>query len=127
MEAKDRIKELRKSIGISQPEFAKKISISKGYIANLELGDRKINDRMIKLICQEFDVNEDWLRYGIGEMFNADPDDILEELEKQYDIGEVFKNAIKVYLRANELTKKMIDDYLQEVVEETNKSSDIKE
>ena len=69
MDINKRIKELRQALGLSQPAFAQRISISNGYIAAIELGNRRLNDRIIKLVCSEFNVSERWLRTGEGEMF----------------------------------------------------------
>ena len=69
MDINKRIKELRQELGLSQPIFAQRISISNGYIAAIELGNRRVNDRIIKLVCSEFNVNEDWLRTGEGDPF----------------------------------------------------------
>jgi len=58
MSIHERIREIRQALGLSQAKFAKDISISSGYVAGLELGNRKVNDRMIKLICTQYNVNE---------------------------------------------------------------------
>lgn len=79
MTANQRIKELRQKLGLSQAKFAKAISISNGYLAGIELGNRKVNDRLIKLISVTFNVREEWLKYGEGDMFNEQPD-LLTEL-----------------------------------------------
>ncbi|MDO4317212.1 MAG: helix-turn-helix transcriptional regulator [Lachnospiraceae bacterium] len=60
MNANQRIKELRLKMGLSQAKFAKAISISNGYIAGIELGNRNVNDRLIKLISSAFNVREEW-------------------------------------------------------------------
>ena len=65
-----RIKQLRETLGISQREFCKLLSLSGGYIANVEAKLREPNERLIKLIVSEFNVNEDWLLTGRGEVFN---------------------------------------------------------
>lgn len=69
-----RIKEIRVALGLSQAKFASAISISNGYIAGIELENRRVNDRIIKLICSAYNVNETWLKEGTGEMFNQEPD-----------------------------------------------------
>lgn len=66
---KDRLKELRKVLGYNQQEFADKIGINRGTLANYEVGRNVPIDAVIKLICDTFRVNEDWLRNGDGEMF----------------------------------------------------------
>lgn len=70
---KDRIKELRQTLGLSQAEFSKKIEYSQCYAAELESGRKRVNDRIVSLICDRFDVNEDWLRNGEGAMFVKSP------------------------------------------------------
>ena len=80
MSIHERIREIRQALGLSQAKFAKDISISSGYVAGLELGNRKVNDRMIKLICTQYNVNEAWLRDGTGEMFRSASDSRLERI-----------------------------------------------
>lgn len=65
----ERIKELRKHLGLTQAEFGDKISMRQTGVAWLESGDRKITDRVITTICAVFGVDENWLRTGEGEMF----------------------------------------------------------
>ena len=66
---KNRIKEIRTEVGKSQTDFAKKISVSRSAVCKMESGENLPSDQTIHLICKEFNVNEDWLRYGTGEMF----------------------------------------------------------
>ena len=66
---KDRLKQLRKSLGITQQEFADKIGIKRNSYANYETGRNTPIDAIILSICREFNVNENWLRTGYGEMF----------------------------------------------------------
>lgn len=74
MSTNQRIKQVRQALSLSQAKFAADISISNGYIAGIELENRKVNDRIIKLICATYNVNEDWLKTGKGNMFNLSPD-----------------------------------------------------
>ena len=65
----ERLKEVRLKKGLSQEEFGKRIGIeSRGHISALESGNRNITDRIIKDICREFGISEDWLRYNKGDM-----------------------------------------------------------
>ena len=70
----DRIKEVRKVIGLTQAKFAEQIAISASYLAELEHSTKTVNERILRLIVGEFNVNEHWLRTGDGEMFNPDVD-----------------------------------------------------
>lgn len=66
---KDRIRRIRIDLGLTQQEFADKISVKRGAIANYEIGRNEPTDSVISLICREFNVNEEWLRTGNGDMF----------------------------------------------------------
>lgn len=63
---KDRIKAIRKNLGITQQEMADRIGIKRNTIANYEIGRNVPIDAVISLICREFGVNEVWLRTGEG-------------------------------------------------------------
>lgn len=65
----DRIKYLRKELGLTQSEFAEKISLKQAAIGLYENGKRNVVDRVIADICREFNVNETWLKDGQGKTF----------------------------------------------------------
>ncbi|MDR2758683.1 MAG: helix-turn-helix domain-containing protein [Spirochaetaceae bacterium] len=82
----ERIKEIRTRLGISQVEFSKRIFVSKSFYGDIEIGKKKVNDRIIFIISKQFNVNEDWIRTGKGEMFTDTPPDIrLERLLNIYN------------------------------------------
>jgi transcriptional regulator with XRE-family HTH domain len=62
----ERIKQLRSRLGMTQQEFADKLGIKRGTLANYEIGRNEPIDAVISLICREFEVNEVWLRTGEG-------------------------------------------------------------
>lgn len=63
-----RIRELRKTLKLNQSEFASRIGSVQNTITGYETGRREPSNQVIALICREFNVNEDWLRTGEGEM-----------------------------------------------------------
>lgn len=65
----ERIKQIRKILGLTQQKFADRLGIARGNIAAYEVGKNPPSDAVIALICREFNVNEHWLRTGEGEMF----------------------------------------------------------
>lgn len=72
METNERIRELRKYLNLSQAEFAERLGTTRDVIGNIEYNRLKRPEQkesLYKLICKEFDVNEEWLRTGNGEMF----------------------------------------------------------
>ena len=66
---KDRIRLLRHTLGLTQQKFADKLGIKGNAISQYESGRNAPIDAVISLICREFNVNEEWLRTGNGEMF----------------------------------------------------------
>jgi len=80
MTVNERVKELRTALKMSQTEFAKAIHISNGYVAEIEIGKRRVNDRIIRLISLTFGVSETWLKEGTGGMFFTTPAEKLQRL-----------------------------------------------
>lgn len=66
---KERIKEVRKTLGLTLEEFGNKIGVTKTTISRIENGVNSVTNQMLISICREFGVNEEWLRTGEGEMF----------------------------------------------------------
>ena len=108
-----RIKELRKKIGLNQRDFSNLLSLSSGYISGVEINSREVNDRLIKLIIAEFKVNEEWLRYGTGEMFREEPSNekaarissLYDDLPPHYQ--DVVLGTIELLRKANEIEKSL--------------------
>lgn len=65
----ERLKELRKTLGLTQQKFADKIGVKRNSLANYETGRNTPIEAIIFSICREFNVNEEWLRNGTGDMF----------------------------------------------------------
>lgn len=62
----ERVKEVRKAQNMTLEEFGKRLNVTKVTMSNIERGHRGLTERMLKDICREFNVNEDWLRTGTG-------------------------------------------------------------
>ena len=93
---KDRIRQIRKALKLTQAAFADAIALKQNTIATFEMGRTSPSDRTITDICRKFNVNERWLRYGEGEMFrprsrNEIINDYLNELNagKRTDIEQL--------------------------------------
>lgn len=65
----ERLKKLRKALDLTQQEFADRIGVKRNSFANYETGRNTPIDAIIISICKEFNVNENWLRTGEGDMF----------------------------------------------------------
>ena len=111
-----RLVKIRETLKISQDELGTKIGISRFSVSNYESGKRNITERVIKDICREFDVNEEWLRTSEGEMFVELPEGT--ELGKYIAdvIGgedDFIKNIIISYMKLDEKNKKIIRDFVK--------------
>ena len=65
----ERVKQLRKALDLTLEKFGEKLGVKKSAISLIENGERNLTDQMVKSICREFDVDEEWLRNGTGSMF----------------------------------------------------------
>ena len=65
----ERIKQIRKALNMSQDDFGKRLGVTRGAITNIELNKTEPKPLFIKLICDTFEVNEEWVFNGTGEMF----------------------------------------------------------
>lgn len=73
----ERIKELRKELSLTQQEFADRLSLKRNTIATYEMGKAVPSERTINDICEKYNVNEEWLRDGTGEMFRAEEENSI--------------------------------------------------
>ncbi|GHV32691.1 hypothetical protein AGMMS4952_23540 [Spirochaetia bacterium] len=99
-----RIKEIRLALHLSQAKFSSMIASSSSYLSRVESAEKVVNDRLVKLICGAFSVNETYLRYGEGEMFTEIPD------EKFMNLVHNFKSLPPKY---QEFLFKMFDMFLK--------------
>lgn len=67
----ERIKELRKVLGLTLEKFGERLGVGKSVLSQIENGRANLTNQMFKSICREFNVNPEWLKDGIGEMFIA--------------------------------------------------------
>ena len=113
----DRMKEIRKALGISQKEFGAKLGVTDAAICAIEAGRRGLTEQMVKSICREFNVNYDWLKEGTGEMFDAVPETLVDELAQEFQLDDLDKRIILGYLRLSEADRGAIKRYVQNISE----------
>ena len=89
-----RIRELRKTLGLSQKEFAEQIGLKQNAISYMEKDGSTVTEQNIKTICTQFSVNEQWLRIGGGKMFREN-----EKKKKEFfSIFDELSPAFQDYL-----------------------------
>jgi transcriptional regulator with XRE-family HTH domain len=89
----DRLKEIRKHVGLSIRDYSKEINYSHSLYGQTEYGNREPTDRIIQLISSRFNVNKEWIKTGIGDKFTAPPPDI--RLEKILEIYNMVDDTLR--------------------------------
>ena len=103
---KDRIKAIRKALGLSQTDFGKSLGVSLSAVFKWESGENELSDAVVLLICQRYGVSEIWLKTGEGEMFA--PKEREEELAEfvaelcRDDAPEFRKRLVSVLSRLDD-------------------------
>lgn len=99
----ERVKEVRKSLGLTLEKFGEKLGVTKVAISNIEKGNRNLTEQMTKSICREFSVDYMWLTTGEGEMFVESDDDFFERIDRiMAGENDARKNMIKALLYASD-------------------------
>lgn len=78
----ERVKEIRKSLGLTLEKFGERLGVGKTAISNIEKGNRNLTEQMTKAICREYGVDYMWLTTGEGEMFVDADDDLLASIDR---------------------------------------------
>ena len=121
----ERIKELRKSLKMTQQEFADRLNIQRGSIASYETGRISPSNATISLICKELNVSEDWLRNGKGDMYIPITRD--EEIASfigsvQADVDDTFKKRfISALAKLSTEEWKAIEHLIENMISEREK------
>lgn len=112
----ERVREIRKVLNLTLEKFGEKIGVGKGAISKIEKNDRNLTEQMAISICREYNVNYDYLMNGDGEMFDTLPQTILEELCKQYDLDDLDKILIELYLEMSETQRSVLKQTIQQMI-----------
>lgn len=124
---KDRIRKIRRELDLTQQEFADRLGIKRGTIANYELGRNEPVDSVVSLICREFGVNEEWLRNGTGDMFSQNSEDELRALTEKYNLSAADRILIEKYIGLKADTRNAILDFMADVVASIQEAESVKD
>ena len=127
-----RIKEIRSALGLTQQEFADRLSLKRNTIATYEMGKASPSDRTINDICEKYNVNETWLRTGKGEMFNELPEEdevaayvseLLEDDEGN-PLYDIIKEIMHTYSELTPKSQEVIRDFSARLLENLKEKGD---
>lgn len=116
----ERIKLLRKTLGLTMDSFGSRIGVTKSTISNIENGNRNATEHMTKSICREFNVDYMWLTTGEGEMFAEGDDDTLAAIDRIMTGENEFHKKLLKWVATSfsdeelQLLEKKIDEFIEE-------------
>lgn len=120
-----RIKEVREAKGLSQADFAEMLNLKRNSISLIEVGKRNPSDRTIVDICNTFNVSEEWLRTGEGEMFVETPSSTMDQLKKGFNLDDFSYNLVYQYLKLDADQRQAVRDFFYNVVESGSMDEDL--
>ena len=125
MTQNERVKEIRKSLGLTLEKFGERIGVTRGSMSNIENGNRNLTEQMTKSICREFSVDYMWLTTGEGEMFIDSDDDFIERIDRiMAGADEARKNLFKFMLELSDEDIAALDRLMKKAIEFTHNNKE---
>ena len=118
MDINQRIRNLRKELGLSQKDFGLKIGLGQAAVSRLEQPNVVVIEQNIRLICETFGINEAWLRTGEGEReaVSAASDPFLP-LRQKHQLSFIEEQVLRIYFKLDETAREAVCQYVQSVAE----------
>ena len=124
----ERLKKLRKTLDLTQQEFADKLGVKRNTVAQWEIGRNEPSDAIIFSICREFDVNKEWLRTGEGEMFviRSDEEELAAFFGDILNDGSSFKKRFVSALAALDTEDwEVIEKFINSIIAEKKERGEL--
>lgn len=97
-----RLYAIRKDKKLSQEEFGNRIGISRSAICNYESRIRPVSNQVILAVCREFNIDELWMRNGVGNPYKPKKDGVIEQLIQEYKCTKFEGDFLKTYFQMDE-------------------------
>ena len=125
MTENERVRELRKTLGLTLEKFGERLGVKKNDISAIENGRNSLTDQMTKAICREFGVDYIWLTTGEGEMFVDTDDDFIERIDRiMAGEDEARKNLFKFMLELSDDDIAALDRLMKKAIRVVNGERD---
>ena len=117
MTQNERVKEIRKSLGLTLEKFGERIGLKKSAVSLIENGKNAVTDANVKAICREFGVDYIWLTTGDGEMFVDTDDDFIERIDRiMAGEDDARKNLFKFMLELSDEDIEALERLMQKAI-----------
>lgn len=118
----ERVREIRKFLGLTLEKFGKKLGVGKTAISKIEKGENNLTEQMAKSIFREFGVDYIWLTTGEGEMFVDSDNDFHEKIDRiMLNEDDARKNIFKFMLELSDNDVDALNKLMQQAVEYVEK------
>lgn len=125
MTPNDRVKILRKELGLSQKSFGEKLGIKVSSVSTIENGVNKLTEMMAKAICRTFNVDYFWLTEGADvDMFTALPETIIDEVVEEFDLNADDRALIETYLESSHEERRVLLNFFQTFAKKIQKDEE---
>ncbi len=121
---KQRIKEIRKNLRLTQVEFGERIGLKGNTITTYETGIREPSESVIMAICREFNVSREWLETGEGEMFDVVKAAELDRIAAQYSKDPTFRAILDVYAKLPDDSRRIFEKMVCDLSDEIRRQRD---
>jgi transcriptional regulator with XRE-family HTH domain len=109
---KNRVSNIRKALHLSQESFGSRLGVTGASISRIEKGERSITEQMILAICREFNVREEWLRDGKGDMFLDFTEDEFAKAAASLSSDAFVRSLIVEYWKLDDDGKKLFREFI---------------
>lgn len=118
----NRIRAVRKKMGLNQTDFGKEIGLKQTSLAQIETGVRTATDRTIILICEKYNVNKIWLVEGHGEMFENDDMEFARAVDRvMFGESDFARRVFKLFGRLSLEEWNKLEEIARSLVEDEKK------
>lgn len=112
----ERVKAVRKTLNLSMEKFGERIGIGKAAVSLIENGKNNLTEANAKAICREFNIDYLWLIEGVGNMFLAAPEGLIDELANEHNLKPLEAQLLRHYLAMNESDRDVFTKFVQRFV-----------
>lgn len=116
----ERIRMLREDKEMTRAAFGQRLGVSGDVINNLERGRVEIKDHIVKLICAEYGVNEEWLRDGKEPMYIEPETFNLDEFARARGASDLELKVVKAYFELDPDIRKMLIEHFKTELTDSN-------
>lgn len=113
MNINTRISELIEILKIKQKDFAERINLKSNTLSMIKSNKRNVTERVINDIVREFDVNEQWLLTGEGNVFNDNKDDGIEQVVNFYKLSKKDEQILQYYVKLDSQNREIFYTFIR--------------